>query len=149
MNQTIFSGSGNKVISLSEVKRQRAALRLVSTNDHPGTVAGDHPGRALVYFITGGRFSAMVNNVSSVLAAGDYLRVPEGIAHTLTDLGPHVGTCALHRFAIDVPGGFLREIAAALPPFSQQFPRMGTAEFTHLAAIALRWGVRLEDDAAA
>ena len=140
----------SNVVSLDEMRGQHAAARL---KQGPITVVATtesrHPARDTVFFVTGGQFKCMVNGAVGTLRSGDFVRVPEGAAYGFEDDGAMPGTKLSCRFPTPVEAGLLRELAVALPPFAQALPAAGTAAFERLAAIAHRWGYKLDSDAAA
>lgn len=137
--------AGGNVVSL-------AAFRHARSHPDGGAAACAASGAAgldTVFFITGGRFEAMVNGAVTHLGPGDFLRVPEGVAHGLRDIGAGPGTFLAHRFQSGVDSGFLHELGRALPVSATTLPSRGTRAFARLKAIARRWGVALGSNAAA
>jgi hypothetical protein len=58
------------------------------------------------------------------------------------------GTHIQHRFISEVPSQCLREIALALPLFATRFPPAGSAAYRRLKAIARRFRVVFDIEAA-
>ncbi|HTJ57360.1 MAG TPA: hypothetical protein VL418_07350 [Devosiaceae bacterium] len=149
MSYESISGADANIIPLDNFRRGLDAVRLRLMEAKETSAVRHRPSMDTVFFITGGRYEAMVNGAVGVLDAGDFLRVPEGGTYGFSDIGTMNGAMVAHRFPRGVEAGFLREIAAAMPPFSTTLPRRGTPAFARLCAIARRWGITIDTDAAA
>lgn len=137
----------SNVVRLSDFRkgRERPGPRLVQQDGSCG-IAGE---KDTVFFVTGGRFECTINNVTGVLRVGDFVRVSDEASFVSRSIGQIRGTLLSHRFAKGIPSGFLRELAGALPPFSEALPRRDSADFAALLRIARRWGVVLDSETAA
>lgn len=136
------AGTTGKLISLAAYRRRRGLQAM------PVAPCAE-PGRGeTVCFITGGRFEAMVNGVAGLVTAGDFLRVPAGAAYSLRDVGTLPGTFIAHQFRCSPPAQCLREMAEALPLFARHFPPAGSSALRRLKAIARRYRVVFEIEAA-
>ena len=135
----------SNVIRLADFRhgQERQGLHLVRPDSSCG---GD---KDTVFFVTGGRFECTINNVTGVLRTGEFVRVPNDASFVCRSIGQFRGTVLSHRFAKSIPSGFLRELALALPPFSETLPRRDSADFAALLRIARRWGVVLDSETAA
>lgn len=140
------STSDNNVVSFAEARQRRLLARRLVPEARSGTGETD---KELVLFVTGGRFECMVNGAVGVLGAGEFVRVPDGAACAVRDVGSVPGSIVSHSFGVGVDSRFYGEIAAALPPYSNSIPRNNSRAFAKLAEIAQRWGVSFDCGAAA
>jgi mannose-6-phosphate isomerase-like protein (cupin superfamily) len=144
------SATGDNVIYLFGARQKSREAELA----HAPAAAGEIPTpsrtrKEEVFFIREGLFRCMVNGAVGMVRPGDFVRVGEGIAHAFRDVGTRPGLMFSHAFPIGVDARLLNEIGVAIPVSAREFPKAGTPEFCALCAIAIRWGVRLDDNDAA
>ena len=146
MRAEVRSTLDNNVVSFAEARQRRLLARRLVPEATPDAIEA---GKELVLFVTGGRFECMVNGASAVLGAGEFVRVPEGAACAVRDVGRVPGSIVSHSFARGIDSRFYGEVAAALPPYSTSIPRSNSRAFAKLLEIAQRWGVSFDRGAAA
>lgn len=136
-------GRTGKLISLDDYRHRRGLDIPAPAALCTAAVDGE-----TVFFITGGRFEAMVNGTTALLAAGDFLRVAAGMVHKLDDVGTLPGTFIRHRFCSSPPTQCLHEMALVLPLFATTFPPVGSPARRRLKTIARRYRVVFDIEAA-
>lgn len=136
--------AGNLLRFLSRSAETGGAYFLVENLAAPGAGApmNRHPGDDEAFYVVDGTFEFVVDGAVSTLAAGDFVRIPNGAMHAFRNIGAAPGRLII----LNTPGlaheSFYAAAGDPMPPGTRALPPLeGAPDVGRIIAAGIRNGI--------